>query len=102
LDDVGVGPGPSCHCIVANPDELNVIGVRDVQGVVTSLRSEEVESVVENKVTAINRVVAIYVDVVTVLIVGLGNVSSIVGEPRGKLLVRLRREGWVTESCLTA
>lgn len=57
---------------------------------------------VKNKVTAIHRIVAIHVDVATVLVVRLSNVSCIIVEPRRKLLVGFRDEGRVAVSCLTA
>lgn len=102
LSDVGVCSGPAGHCIASNPNELDVIGVRDVERVVASLGSKEIESVVQNKIAAINGVIAIYIDVVSILIVGFSNVCGVISKPRRDLLVSLGDEGGVAVGCLAA
>jgi len=58
--------------------------------------------VVQNKIAAIDWVVAVYIDIGAVLIVGLGNVSGVVGKPWGNLLVAFGDERWVAVGCLAA
>lgn len=102
LGDISISASPSANSIGANPDELDVISVRDVQGIVTSLRGKQVESMVKNKVRAIHRVVSVDVDIVAICIVGFSDVCCVVGEPRGNLLVGLGDERGIAVCCLTA
>ena len=57
---------------------------------------------VQNKVGGINRVVAVYVDVSTVSVVGFSNVGGVIGKPWRDLLVGFGDEGRVAVGCLTA
>lgn len=102
LSDIGICACPSADSIGADPDELNIISVGDVQGVVTGLRGKQVESVVKNKTSAIHRIVSIYVDPIAPLIVGFSNVCCVIGEVWCNLLVVLRDERGVAVCCLTA
>lgn len=102
LSDISIGACPSTDSIRANPNKLNVISVRDVQGIVASLRGKQVESVVKNKVRAIDRVVSVYVDPVAPLIVGFSNVCCDIGEVGCNLLVGLGDERGIAVGCLTA
>lgn len=92
LSDIGIGTGPASDCLAADPDELDVVGVRDVETVVTGLGGEKVESVIKDKSTSVKRAVTIDIDLGARTIVRLGNVGGVVGEPRGNLLVSLGAE----------
>jgi len=92
LSDIGIGTGPASDCLAADPDELDVVGVRDVETVVTGLGGEKVESVIKDKSASVKRAVTINVDLGARTVVGLGNVGGVVGEPRRNLLVSLGAE----------
>lgn len=102
LCDVGVGTRPTTDSVGANPDKLNVISVRDVDGIVTSLRGEQVECMVKNQASGIHRIVSVHVDIIAPCIVGFGNVRCVVREPGVDLLVGFRDERRVAVGCLAS
>lgn len=63
---------------------------------------KQIESVIQNKVTAIDWVVAIDIDVIAISIVGFGDVGCVVGKPWRDFLVGLGDEGGVAVGCLAA